>query len=49
MFFTFDRDVYRFEKIEKLQMAAAKKLIAQFLSNLQCLLLIPIGVYIQIF
>ena len=37
------------EKLEKLQMSTAWKLIAQFLSNLQCLLLIPIGVYMKNF
>ena len=49
VFLTFDTNVYRLEKHENLQMATAQKLIAQFLLNLQCLLLIPINVYIQIF
>ena len=41
----FYTEVYRLEKLEKLQMAAAQKLTVPFLSNLQHLLLIPIGVY----
>ena len=40
---------YRLEKLDKLQMAAAWKIIAQFLLNLQCLLLIPIVVSIITF
>ena len=40
---------YRLEKLEKLQMAAAEKLIAKFLSNLQHLLLISIGIYMSMF
>ena len=45
----FYTNVYRLEKFEKLQIAAAQKLFVWFLSNLQHLLLICIGVYIKIF